>query len=49
MLFPYPNPLFFVGFGSERIMLGCGYEYGFFSDVGIGMDMERKQIGYGFK
>ena len=30
MPFPYPNPLFFVGFGAERIIHGCGCGYGFF-------------------
>lgn len=27
---PYPNPLFFIGFGAERIIHGCGCECGFF-------------------
>jgi hypothetical protein len=28
--FPYPNPIFVVGFGSEQILCGCGYGYGRF-------------------
>jgi hypothetical protein len=30
MAFPYPNPLFFIGFGADRILYGFGYEYGSF-------------------
>jgi hypothetical protein len=30
MSFPYPNPLFSVGFGAEQIIHGVGCECGFF-------------------
>lgn len=43
MLSPYPLPYFFVGYGAERIMTGCGFECGLYRIT----DADRKRSGFG--
>ena len=43
LLLPYPLPYFCNGFGSERIMVGCGFGCGLYRIT----DMERIRTGLG--
>ena len=43
MILPYHLPYFFVGFGAERIMTGCGFECGLCRTT----DTERRRSKFG--